>query len=189
MSRHTSNFRPTRILQPTKCMIHSYDHKCMLVAYHSPNKPRLWSLELSGGEPILNPLMTLFCSFDMLIAMKYGNCCVFKWSICNFWDNWNRYNKAPDDLDIGLWESFKRVCIQMYKWALWLYQTLLNYMRYCGIVCYSFIYLVDRIGQLIRKDHKDCTEVSPDMLSHVLKNAIPMMQVLEGEDKDYNGAS
>ena len=75
----------------------------------------------------------------------------------------------------------------MYKWALQLYQTLLNNTGYCGIVCYSFISLVDRIGQLIRKDRKDCTEVSPDMLSSALKNAIPMMQVLEGEDKDYNG--
>ena len=125
----------------------------------------------------------------MLITMEYGNCHDFKWSICNFQDNWNRYNKALDDLDIGLQESFKRVCVQMYKWALQLYQTLLNYTGYCGIVCYSFICLVDRIGQLIRKYCKDYTEVAPDMLYHVLKNAIPTMQVLEGQDKDYNGAS
>ena len=123
----------------------------------------------------------------MLIGMEYGCCRDFKRSICHFRDNCNRYNKAPDDRDIGLWEAFKRICLQMCSWALRLYQTLPNYTRSRGIICYSFVCLVDRIGQLMRTNRKDCTPLSLDMHSCSLRNAVPAMQILEGEDKDFNG--
>ena len=106
---------------------------------------------MSGGEPALkNHPTILFYSFDMLIAVEYGCHRDFKHSICLFRDNWNQYNKAPDDQDMGLQEVFKRICLQMCSWALRLYQTLLNYTRSRRIICYSFVCLADRIGQLMR---------------------------------------
>ena len=117
--------------------------------------------------------------------VEYGCYQDFKQSVCYFRDNWNRYRKDPEDSDIGLRDAFRRMCVQLYSWALDLYQTLPNYVRHRGVICYSFICLADRIGQLLWTNRPDCVLISTDMHLRALKNATPAMQELEGETKDF----
>ena len=104
-------------------------------------------------------------------------------------DNWNRHHKAPDDDDIGLREAFRRICVQMYRWALDLFQTLPNYQGQRAIICYSFVRLADNIGQLLRTNRPDRSLISAGMRTRALRCAVRAMQELEGEQKDLIGAS
>ena len=108
--------------------------------------------------------------------------------MCNYRDNWNQHHKAPDDDDIGLREVFRRICVRMYGWALDLFQMLPNYQGQRAIICYSFVCLADNIGQLLRTNRPDRVPISADMRSHALRCAVPAMQELEGEQKDFIGA-
>ena len=63
----------------------------------------------------------------------------------------------------------------MYSRALDLYQTLPNYTGQRGIICYSFVCLADKIGQLLRTNHPDCTPASAKMHSRALRNTVPVM--------------
>ena len=109
--------------------------------------------------------------------------------MCNYRDNWNRHHKAPDDDDIGLHEAFRRICVKMYGWALDLFQTLPNYQGQRAIICYSFVCLADNIGQLLQTNRPDRSPISAGMRSRALRCAVPAMQELEGERKDFLGAS
>ena len=77
----------------------------------------------------------------------------------------------------------------MYGWALDLFQTLPNYQGQRAIICYSFVCLADNIGQLLRTNRPDRVPISADMRSRALWCAVPAMQELEGERKDFIGAS
>ena len=125
----------------------------------------------------------------MLVAVEYGTKKDFKNSVCNYRDNWNRYHKSPDDDDIGLREAFRRICVQMYRWALDLFQTLPNYTGQRAIICYSFVRLADNIGQLLRTNRPDRSPISAGMRTRALRCAVPAMQELEGENKDFIGAA
>ena len=125
----------------------------------------------------------------MLVAVEYGTKKDFKNSVCNYRDNWNRYHKSPDDDDIGLREAFRRICVQMYRWALDLFQTLPNYTGQRAIICYSFVRLADNIGQLLRTNRPDRSPISAGMRTRALRCAVPAMQELEGDNKDFIGAS
>ena len=125
----------------------------------------------------------------MLVAVECGTKKDFKNSVCNYRDNWNRHHKSPDDDDIGLREAFRRICVQMYRWALDLFQTLPNYMGQRAIICYSFVRLADNIGQLLRTNRPDQSPISAGMRTRALRCAVPAMQELEGEQKDFIGAS
>ena len=125
----------------------------------------------------------------MLIVVEYGTKKDFKRSVCNYCDNWNRHHKLPDDDNIGLREAFRRICIQMYRWALDLFQTLPNYQGQRAIICYSFVRLADNIGQLLRTNRPDRSPISAGMRTRALRCAVPAMQELEGEQKDFIGAS
>ena len=125
----------------------------------------------------------------MLIVVEYGTKKDFKRSVCNYRDNWNRHHKSPDDDDIGLREAFRRICVQMYRWALDLFQTLPNYQGQRAIICYSFVRLADNIGQLLRTNRPDRSPISAGMRTRALRCAVPAMQELEGEQKDFIGAS
>ena len=55
------------------------------------------------SSPRQNQTTILFCSFDMPILVQYGghqDCNLLR-SISHFKDNWNHYNKSPNNLDIG----------------------------------------------------------------------------------------
>ena len=125
----------------------------------------------------------------MLIVVEYGTKRDFKRSVCNYRDNWNRHHKSPDDDDIGLREAFRRICVKMYRWALDLFQTLPNYQGQRAIICYSFVCLADNIGQLLRTNRPDRSPISAGMRSRALRCAVPAMQELEGERKDFIGAT
>ena len=125
----------------------------------------------------------------MLVTVEYGTKRDFKNSVCNYRDNWNRHHKSPDDDDIGLWEAFRRICVQMYRWALDLFQTLPNYTGQRAIICYSFVRLADNIGQLLRTNRPDQSPISAGMRTRALRCAVPAMQELEGEQKDFIGTS
>ena len=125
----------------------------------------------------------------MLIIVEYGTKRDFKRSVCNYRDNWNRHHKLPDDDNIGLREAFRRICVKMYRWALDLFQTLLNYQGQRAIICYSFVCLADNIGQLLRTNHPDWSPISAGMWSRALRCTVPAMQELEGERKDFIGAT
>ena len=125
----------------------------------------------------------------MLIVVEYGTKRDFKRSVCNYRNNWNRHHKVPDDDDIGLHEAFRRICVKMYGWALDLFQTLPNYHGQRAIICYSFVCLADNIRQLLRTNRPDRSPISADMRSRALRCAVPAMQELEGERKDFIGAT
>ena len=125
----------------------------------------------------------------MLIVVEYKTRRDFKRSVCNYRDNWNRHHKAPDDDDIGLREAFHRICVKMYGWALDLFQTLPNYQGQRAIICYSFVCLADNIGQLLQTNRPDRSPISAGMRSRALRCAVPAMQELKGERKDFLGAS
>ena len=137
-------------------------------------------------EPFL--IVRLPCSFDMLIAVEYGMRRDFKRSVCNYHDTWNRHHKSDGD-DIGLREAFRRVCVKMYRWALEMFQTLPNYLGQRAIICYSFVCLADGIGQFLRTNHPDRSPISAGMRTRTLRCAVPAMQELEGEQKDFIGAA
>ena len=52
------------------------------------------------SSPRQNQSTMLFCSFNMLILVEYGGHQDFKRSMSHFKDNWNHYNKSPNNLDI-----------------------------------------------------------------------------------------
>ena len=79
------------------------------------------------------------------------------------------------------------MCVQLYSWALDLYQTLLNYVGHRGVICYSFVCLTDQIGQLLRMNHPDRVPITTDMHRRTLKNATKVMQELESGTKDFIG--
>ena len=78
------------------------------------------------------------------------------------------------------------MCIKMYSWALDLNQTLPNYTGHQGIICYSFVCLTDKIGELPQTNRTDRVPFLVDMCSHALSTAVLAMQELEGEMKDFN---
>lgn len=94
------------------------------------------------GNSILDVPTLLFCSFDTLISVEYGNRPAFLWSMLNFMKNWNKHYKLADEPDMGKWEAFRQLCITLYTWALQLYQTLPNFTDHRAVICYSFLCLV-----------------------------------------------
>ena len=124
----------------------------------------------------------------MLIVVEYGMRRDFKRSVCNYRDNLNKHHKTDDD-DIGLREAFRCICVKMYRWALEMFQMLPNYLGQRAIICYSFVCLADGIGQLLRTNRPDRSPISAGMRTRALRCAVPTMQELEGEQKDFIGAT
>ena len=57
-----------------------------------------------------------------------------------------------------------------------------NFTGHHAMICYSFLCLVDKVGQFMQTGWSDRTLMSQAMLM-----AKPAMQELEGDDKSYNG--